>query len=97
MTDRVDDVEHPKGPLVQVYRTSDVSLLPVIESVLMGEGIEFLVAGEEGQALFPVGPTGGGGPDKGFLGAIVRVRESDAERAREALTAVAAADESEEE
>ena len=81
---RQDDIEHPKGPLVQVFRTADASLLPVVESVLLGEGIEFLVAGEEGQALFPLGPLGGG-PDKRFLGAIVRVRESDAERARAAL------------
>ena len=83
-----DEREHPKGPLVDVFRTSDVTLLPVIESVLMGEGIEFLVAGEEGQALFPVGQSGGGGPDKGYLGSIVRVREGDAERAHAALEAV---------
>lgn len=90
MTTRDDDVEHPKGPLVQVFRTADASLLPVIESVLLGEGIEFLVAGEEGQALFPLGAIGGG-PDKRFLGAVVRVREGDAERARAALE-VAVAD-----
>ena len=82
------DAPHPRGPLVQVYRTADSSLLPVIESVLLGEGIDFLVAGEEGQALFPLGSVGGG-PDKRFLGAVVRVREDDAERAREALATVA--------
>ena len=81
--------EHPKGPLVQVFRTADASLLPVIESVLLGEGIEFLVHGEEGQALFPLGSIGGGS-DKRFLGAIVRVREDDAERAREVLAAMTA-------
>ena len=78
------DEPHPEGPLVQVYRTADASLLPVIESVLMGAGIDFLVQGEEGQALFPLGAMGGG-PDKRFLGAVVRVRDGDAERAREVL------------
>ena len=87
-----DEVEHPKGPLVQVYRTADASLLPVIESVLMGEDIEFFVQGEEGQALFPLGAMGGG-PDKRFLGAVVRVREGDAERAREALSSVGGGEE----
>ena len=85
-----DDRAHPKGPLVQVYRTADASLLPVIESVLMGEGIEFEVAGEE--TMFPLGALGGG-PDKRFLGAVVRVLESDAERAREALRSIASDEE----
>ena len=83
----LDDGDHPKGPLVQVFRTADASLLPVIESVLMGEEIEFLVHGEEGQALFPLGSIGGGS-DKRFLGASVRVREEDAERARAMLAAM---------
>ena len=89
-----DLVEHPQGPLVEVFRTADASLLPVIESVLLGEGIEFLVAGEEGQALFPLGSIGGG-PDKRFLGAVVRVREADAEGARAALATVSGSDEEE--
>lgn len=82
------DAPRPKGPLVEVYRTADASLLPVIESVLMGEGIDFLVHGEEGQALFPLGSIGGG-PDERFLGAEVLVREDDAEKARAALAALA--------
>lgn len=90
-----DDVEHPKGPLVQVFRTADSSLLPVVESVLMGEKIEFLVQGEEGQALFPLGAMGGG-PDGRFLGAVFLVREGDAERAREALDAMSGGDREEE-
>ena len=55
--------------------------------MLLGEGIEFLVQGEEGQALFSLGSMGGG-PDKRFLGAVVRVREGDAEKARAVLEAV---------
>lgn len=82
------EVEHPKGPLVQAFRTADASLLPVIESVLLGEGIEFLVQGEEGQALFPLGSIGGG-PDQRFLGAVVKVRASDAERAKAVLESAA--------
>lgn len=78
---------HPDEKLVQVFRTADSSLLPVIESVLQGEGIDFLVQGEEGQALFPLGAMGGG-EDKRFLGAVVQVREADAERARAALATV---------
>ena len=86
-TGPADEPPHPNGPLVQVYRTADSSLLPVIESVLMGAGIDFLVQGEEGHGLFPLGAIGGG-PDQRFLGAIVKVREDDAEKARKVLEEV---------
>lgn len=79
--------------LVEIYRTDDVSLLPVIESVLMGEGIEFLVHGEEGQALFPLAEFAG--PGKLGSSAAIRVREEDAERARAALETVASPEEEE--
>lgn len=65
--------EHPKGPFTTVFRTADTSLLPVIESLLDGAEIPYLVQGEESaQGLFPLGSIGGGSEGR-LVGAVFKV------------------------
>lgn len=47
--------------LVDVFNTSDVSLLPVLKSVLEAAGIPFFVQGDEALGVLPVGRIGAGG------------------------------------
>jgi len=70
--------------LVAVLRTSDVNLLPVIESVLAAAGIPHVVQGGESLGLFPLGPFGGGVMRR-VLGASILVPRERAAEARELL------------
>jgi hypothetical protein len=69
--------------LEPVLRTADAGLIPLAKSLLEGEGIEYLVRGENLQDLFGAGRLGGynyiTGPAE-FL-----VHPHDAERARTLL------------
>lgn len=47
--------------LMDVFNTSDVSLLPVVKSVLEAAGIPFIVQGDEALGVLPVGRIGAGG------------------------------------
>ena len=47
-----------KGALVEVLRTTDVGLLTVIRSVLDAADIPYVVQGEAGVNLFPLGEAG---------------------------------------
>ena len=81
--------EMPEGedreePFVQVFRTADTSLLPVVKSVLTGAGIPHIVQGDEAQGLYPFGSVGGGSDDR-LLGAVVLVPESKREAAEAVL------------
>jgi len=76
-----EDIEEP---FVQVFRSADTSLLPVVKSVLSGAGIAFVVQGDEAQGLYPFGSLGGGSDDR-LLGAVVLVPQSRREAAEAVL------------
>jgi hypothetical protein len=73
----------PEVALVPVLRTADAGLIPLAKSLLDGEGIEYLVRGENLQDLFGAGRLGGynyvTGPAEFW------VNTHDAERARALL------------
>lgn len=91
LVSEVPEAEEPNEPLVQVFRSADTSLLPVIKSVLSGAGIPHLVQGEEAQSLYPFGSLGGGSDDR-LLGAVVLVPESRREAAEAVLAQLDAVD-----
>ena len=95
--------EHPEGPCpgtdpaghemayVSVLETSDSLLLPVVESVLGGAGIPFVVQGADALGVLPVGIFGSGERMHG-LSATVHVPRDRAEEARALLEGVNAPD-----
>lgn len=78
----------PDDELVSVLDTADVSLLPVIKSVLSSAGIPFLVQGDEAVGVLPVGKMGVGGFSAGGhgLAATVLVPREHEQEARAVLT-----------
>ncbi len=72
------------GDFVEVFRTADASLLPVVKSVLDGAAVPHLVQGDEAHGLYPFGSVGGGG-DRRLLGAAVLVPAAEADAARALL------------
>jgi hypothetical protein len=78
----------PDAKLVKVYQTGEAAIIPVVESVLGGAGIEFLAKGEEVQDLFGLGRLG---TNYSYVAGPVEflVREEDAAAARELLEQVA--------
>lgn len=76
--------------LVDVFDTSDVSLLPVVKSVLEAAGIPFFVQGDEALGVLPVGRVGVGGfsAEGHGLAATILVPRSRAEEVRELLDAL---------
>lgn len=74
----------PDVELVEVFRSADAALVPVVKSVLEGAEIPYSLQGDEASALFPLGTAGGGGDDR-RLAVIVRVRGEQADEARELL------------
>jgi hypothetical protein len=92
LVDSLPVIDHGEKT-VSVFRTADATLLPVVESVLRARGIPFSVQGEETSGgLFPLGPAGGAA-DKRYLGAVLRVPESQAEEAKALLESVVPLDE----
>jgi hypothetical protein len=82
------ELELAEGNLVTVLETGDVSLLPVVKSVLRAAGIPFFVQGDEAMGVLPVGRLGVGGISSGGhgLAAIVLVPGDREDEAREILT-----------
>ena len=82
------EVGEPEGKLVKVFQTGEAAMIPVVESVLDGAGIEFLAKGEEVQDLFGFGRMG---TNYSFIAGPVEflVREEDAPAASELLEALA--------
>ncbi len=77
--------EHPD--LVTVYTTGNAALVPVIESVLRGAGIEFLVKSQRVQDLFGWGRIGlGYNPITGPI--EIQVTTDDREAADELLKGI---------
>jgi len=77
-------VPPPPSELITVFTTGDAALLPVIESVLSGAGIQFFAKNEALQSLFGWGRIGTGynvvtGP------VVIQVASEDAEAARKLL------------
>jgi hypothetical protein len=80
----------PDADLVPVFETADVSLLPVVESVLDSARIPYLVQGEEALSVLPVGRWGAGISQSGRgLAATIRVEKGRAEEAEELLRPLA--------
>ena len=81
---------HPEPDLVEVTKTSDPALLPVLVSVLESAGIEPVVEGDEIMGVLPVGHFGGGkwSADGRGLNVVIRVPRERAEEARALLTEV---------
>jgi len=69
------------GDLVDVLRTTDLTLLAVVKTALEGADIPFSVQGEEGLHQIPVGPFGFGFFRR-VLGAVIRVPRERAEEAK---------------
>ncbi len=78
----------PDAKLVKIFQTGEAAVIPVVESILGGAGIEFLAKGEEVQDLFGFGRLG---TNYSFVAGPVEflVREADAATARELLQALA--------
>lgn len=66
--------------LVDVFRTSDITLLPVVKAALESAGIPFAVQGEEGLHQIPI--PFGAGFFRRVLGAVIRVPKDRAEEAK---------------
>ena len=90
MTLPVEEGPDPDSKIVQVFRTSDAMLLPIVKSLLESAGIEYFVQGEETLGLFPVGAMGSSVSRSSLaaVGAIVHVFERDVETVRQLLTEV---------
>ena len=78
----------PDAKLVKVFETGEAAIIPVVESVLGGAGIEFFAKGEEVQDLFGFGRLG---TNYSYVAGPVEflVREEDAATARELLEQIA--------
>jgi hypothetical protein len=63
-----------------VFETSDASLIPVVESLLRGAGIEFEERGARLQGLFAGGQIGGINPVSGPVAFVVAADEVPAAR-----------------
>ena len=82
--------EDPDADLVPVFETADVSLLPVVTSVLDSARIPYLVQGEEALSVLPVGRWGAGISQSGRgLAATIRVEKGRAKEAEELLRPLA--------
>ncbi len=79
---------HDGEPTVEVFRSADATLLPVIKSVLTAAEVPFSVQGDESSGLFPLGNTVSVRDGRG-LAAVIRVPLSRAEEARELLASTA--------
>lgn len=82
--------EDPDADLVPVFETADVSLLPVVKSLLDSAEIPCVVQGEEALSVLPVGRWGAGISQSGRgLAATIRVEKGRAREAEELLQPLA--------
>jgi hypothetical protein len=73
----------PEVNLVELLRTPNIIELTVVKSLLESMGISYVVQGEEGMHLLPIGPSGFLNPES--LGAVICVLQEDLDRAQEML------------
>ncbi len=64
---------YPDSDFVRVFETADVSLLPVIKSVLRSAEIPFVTQGDEALGVLPVGRVGAGGISAGGHGLVATI------------------------
>ena len=76
----------PDEELVPVMKTTDPALLAVLKTVLEAAGVPFVVQGEAGVGLFPMGPAGEKVTNR-MTGAAILVPRSREEEARALLQA----------
>lgn len=86
--------EESSQDLVPIFDTADVSLLPVVKSVLSAAGIPFLVQGDEALGVLPIGRVGVGGISASGhgLAATIHVPRSWEEEARLVLADIGEGD-----
>jgi len=77
----------PEVNLVELLRTPNIIELTVVKSLLDSMGIAYVVQGEEGMHLLPIGPSGFLNPES--LGAVICVYQEDLARAQEMLQSTA--------
>lgn len=65
--------EESETDLVRVFETADVSLLPVVKSVLSSAEIPFFTQGDEALGVLPVGRVGAGGISAGGHGLVATI------------------------
>ena len=93
--ERSDPAGHPDDKFISVFETTDITLLPVIKSVLQSADIPFYVRGDEAMGILPVGTFGSGINYGGHgLGAAVLVHEDQAEEAEALLGSLTESDSS---
>ena len=86
VSERPERTQHPDDKFITVFETTDITLLPVIKSVLQSAEIPFYVRGDEAMGILPVGTFGSGINYGGQgLGAAVVVHEDRAEEAKALL------------
>ena len=82
--------ERSDEDLVAIFETADVSLLPVVKSLLDSAEIPFIVQGDEALSVLPVGRWGAGISQSGRgLAATIRVDKERASEAEELLRPLA--------
>lgn len=85
MVDASSDCDEARDArLVCIFTTADISLLAVVRSALTAAGIPFVVQGEGGLRLFPMGPFAIGFR-RPVLGARILVPDVEADDARRFL------------
>ena len=83
---RLPEEQHPERNWVAVFETGDVSLLPVVKSLLTAAEIPFMVQGDEAVGMLPVSRLGTGISMAGQgLSATVHVDGERVEEARRLL------------
>jgi hypothetical protein len=84
LVDSLESTVEPENDLVTLFKTPDIGLLMVVKSVLESAGISYVVQGEEGLHVFPLGSSAGFFNPSAF-GAVIRVCRKDLSDARKLL------------
>ena len=77
----------PNVKLVPIFKTTDVTLLPIVRSLLDSAEVRYSVQGEEALGLLPVGAMGSH-VSRASLGATIYVAELDAEWVKHLLSEI---------
>jgi hypothetical protein len=88
LVDQPEDTPRPDPDreMVEVFKTTDSILLPVVKSLLDSAGIEYITQGEEALGVLPLGPAGSKVVRASWAwGATLYVAEEDAASVKELL------------
>jgi len=86
-TGPVRPVPTPDVKLIPVFKTTDVTLLPIVRSLLDSAGVRYSIQGEEALGLLPVGAMGSN-VSRASLGATIYVTELDASSVKHLLSEI---------